>query len=209
MEQLRPVQTSCNVSFPCSREYLTGGYTFYEFVTARHTCAITTALHSLTSINRRFSAASKVESLSLLNPHYEPLLTWASECLQVHTPPMFQNSTNVFPPSSTIAFKKRRQPPSDQVRSMAPSVENIKLSPFFTYKKPKLSYKKPWLPTVLLYASRAKSNALTSIDKRPPLLLHLAHGEEPHQRVLIQRFWRRNNHHLVLHNLVRWLTILL
>jgi len=27
----------------------------------------------------------KVESLSLLNPHFWPLLTWASKCLQVHT----------------------------------------------------------------------------------------------------------------------------
>jgi len=67
-EQLRHVQTNSNASFLCSREYLTGGYTFPNFVTAGHTCAIITALHSSSSINRRLLAASKGESLSLSNP---------------------------------------------------------------------------------------------------------------------------------------------
>jgi len=36
--------------YPCSREYITGGYTSHDFVTTEHTYSITTALHSHTSI---------------------------------------------------------------------------------------------------------------------------------------------------------------
>jgi len=53
------------------------------------------ALHSPTSINRRLLAASKVESLSLSNPSFRTLLTWASEYLQVHTPHSVQRSSEV------------------------------------------------------------------------------------------------------------------
>jgi hypothetical protein len=70
LEQLRFVQTNSNVTFPRSREYLTGGYTSPDFVTVGDMCAITMALHSPTSINRRLPAASKVESLSLSNPPF-------------------------------------------------------------------------------------------------------------------------------------------
>jgi len=92
--------------FPRSREYLTGGYTSYDFVTVRHTCAITTALHSPTSINKRLLATSKVESLSLSNPSF-----WTSTKLSVgvsagtHSP-FSPKLTRIHSPPLTNALSK-------------------------------------------------------------------------------------------------------
>jgi len=47
-----------------SHNKLSGGYTSHDFVTARARCAITTALHPFTSINRGLIAVPKVESNS-------------------------------------------------------------------------------------------------------------------------------------------------
>ena len=101
-EQLRLVQTNSNVSFPRSHEYLTGGYTSPDFVTVRYMCAITTALHSPTSINRRLLAASKVESLSLSNP---PFWTFTNLSIGVSAGthnPSFQRS---------LEYSHHREPP--------------------------------------------------------------------------------------------------
>ena len=55
--------------FARSRNNLSGGYTFHDFVTARPRCAITTALQSSTSIYRGLLVVPKVESTLPLNPH--------------------------------------------------------------------------------------------------------------------------------------------
>ena len=84
--------------YPRSREYLTSDYISHDFVTVGHMCAITTALHSPTSINRRLPAASKVVSLSLYNPHSEALTTRKINFRDGRNPSLnYQNSlTNEF-----------------------------------------------------------------------------------------------------------------
>jgi len=79
----------------CSRNKLSGGYTSHNFITAEARCAITTALQPSTSINRGLITVPKVESNSSSKTlTLWSLLTWASECLQVHTPhPILTHST--------------------------------------------------------------------------------------------------------------------
>ena len=166
---------------------------------------LTTALHSPTSINRRLLAASKEESHKLSNP---PFLNFTDLSVGVSTgthPPTLTGNPNYHrePPHST----KHRQPPCDQVRSVASSVGYNKLSPFFTIKKPKLFHTKPWLSTVLHHVSRASSNVQTRTDEQLPHLLLKAFEEEPLQRVFTQRFHCRSAHSLVLNDPRRWLTI--
>ena len=105
-EQLRPVQTNSNVSFPCSRKYLTSGYTSPWFCNPGPTCAITTALHSPTYINRRLLAASKVESLSLSNPLILNLYWLERQSVCRYTPPFGSTLTEVFLSPWTIALKR-------------------------------------------------------------------------------------------------------
>ena len=79
-------------------------------------------------------AVPKGEALSSHNPHSWPLLTWASECLQVHTPPPLQFSNWHISTTSNHRIKEHRQSPFDQVQLVTPYVGNNKLSPFFTKK---------------------------------------------------------------------------
>jgi hypothetical protein len=83
-----------------SRNKLPGGYTSHDFVTARARCATTTALQPSTSINRGLNAVPKVDlSLPQKPSLSESLLTWASECLQVHTPHSLQQAFHrILPP---------------------------------------------------------------------------------------------------------------
>ena len=91
-------QRSTTSLYPRFREYLTGSYTSPDFVTAGHTCAITTAMHSPTSINKRLLAASKVEALSHSHPHSETVFDLSIGVSAGTHPPFGPTLTGIFPP---------------------------------------------------------------------------------------------------------------
>jgi len=111
MEQLRPVQMS-NVSLPTFPRISHRRLHFYWFCNCRPHVCLTTALHSPTSINKRLLVASKVESLTLSNPHSK--LYWLerrSACRYTH--PIRSNAhwkyklppwTTAFIPAATATF---------------------------------------------------------------------------------------------------------
>ena len=68
-EHPRPVQTNSNVSLHTFPRISHRQLHFCWFRNRRSHVCFTTAMHSPTSINRRLLAASKVESLTLSNPH--------------------------------------------------------------------------------------------------------------------------------------------
>ena len=84
--------------YPRYHEYLTGGYTSYDFVKE--------APHNL---HGRISLTSKPPFLTSTDLSVRV-------CAATH-PPLFQYSTDALPPPLTTALKKHRQLASDQVRS--------------------------------------------------------------------------------------------
>jgi len=142
-ERLRPIQTNGNVSLPTFPRISHWWLHFYWFCNRQPHMCLTTTLHSTTSINRRLLPASKVESLTLSNPHFE--LYWLErQSVCRYTPPIQSNVhrkyklppwTTTFNPAPTTTFW------SDTISGVV--CGNYKLSPFFTYKKSKLSHIKP------------------------------------------------------------------
>ncbi len=100
------LQRSTTSLYPRFREYLTGSYTSPDFVTAGHTCAITTALHSPTSINKRLLAASMVEALSHSHPHSETVSDLSVGVSAGTHPPFGPTLTIIFPPPWTTTFNQ-------------------------------------------------------------------------------------------------------
>ena len=71
-----------------SRNKLPGSYTSHDFVTARVRCAITTALHPSTSINRGLIVVPKVESNSSSKPSLSDLYLLERRSVYKYTPPI-------------------------------------------------------------------------------------------------------------------------
>jgi len=75
-----------------------------------------------------FSQSPRWNLSHFLTFHFWPLLTWASECLQVHAPP-FQCSNWRISTTNNHRIKEYRQSPSDQVRSVILMINKISHEP--------------------------------------------------------------------------------